>query len=323
MFEYLPEVCRELNSNIRELYWILLVPFTVFIIILEFFKFPEENPNVGDIIKRVVISIILLISFDQCINAIAMVGDGVTERIQGVSQLWDLMKHLEDTYKDSEVSWLKFREAVIFILNLLSYIIAYVGVFVANVLVHFVWSVLYVCSPLMILMYVSKRTSFVTSNLYKGLINVVVWKILWSILGVMLLKLATSPAVDNWDNFLTTILVNLCIGLSMLFIPFTTKSLISDGMASAASALAAAPTYATGKVVSEVAKRQGKRAISGTAQGTKNGFSRMGVGMKNNINKAKTNFAEKMNQMRTINQSRKTPSNVIGVDFKNRRKLDE
>lgn len=322
MFEYLPEVCRELNANIRELYWILLVPFTVFVIILEFFKFPEGNPNVGDILKRVFVSVILLISFDQCINAIAMVGDGVTEKIQGISQLWDLMKHLENNYKDSEVSWLKFREAVIFILNLLSYIIAYVGVFVANVLVHFVWSVLYVCSPLMILMYVSKSTAFVTSNLYKGLINVVVWKILWSILGVMLLKLATSPAVDNWDNFLTTILVNLCIGLSMLFIPFTTKSLISDGMASAASALAAAPTYATGKVVSEVAKRQGKRAIVGTATGTKNGFTRMGTGMRNGLQKARSNFTQKMNQTNNINKTR-NPTNVISVDFKNRRKLDE
>ena len=213
MFEYLPEVCKELNANMQELYWILIVPFTLITIILEFFKLPEGNPNVSTILKRVVISIILLISFDQCINAIAMVGDGVANRIHGLTQLSDLMKHLEQNYNESEVSWLKFREAVIFILNLLSYIIAYVGVFVANVLVHFVWSVLYVCSPLMILMYISGRTAFVTSNLYKGLINVVTWKILWSILGVMLLKLATSPAVGDWDNFLTSILVNLCIYL--------------------------------------------------------------------------------------------------------------
>jgi hypothetical protein len=317
MFEYLPEVCRELNANIKELYWILIIPFTLLMIILEFFKLPEGNPNASVIIKRVVVSILLLISFDEVINMIAMVGDGVTDRIQGLSQLSDLIKHLEDNYKNSEVSWLKFREAVIFILNLLSYIIAYVGVFVANVLVHFVWSVLYVCSPLMILMHISTRTSFVTSNLYKGLINVVTWKILWSILGVMLLKLATSPMVGNWDNFLTTILVNLCIGFSMLFIPFTTRSLISDGMSSAASALAAVPTLATGTVVKGLAQKQSKRLVGSTINGTKNGFGRAGTGMKSGLVQARTHFSNKMNV-----KSEKLPKNVIKVDFKNRSKND-
>ncbi|MBK24505.1 MAG: hypothetical protein CME70_10975 [Halobacteriovorax sp.] len=319
MFEYLPEVCKELNANMQELYWILIVPFTLITIILEFFKLPEGNPNVSAILKRVVISIILLISFDQCINAIAMVGDGVANRIHGLTQLSDLMKHLEQNYNESEVSWLKFREAVIFILNLLSYIIAYVGVFVANVLVHFVWSVLYVCSPLMILMYISGRTSFVTSNLYKGLINVVTWKILWSILGVMLLKLATSPAVGDWDNFLTSILVNLCIGLSMLFIPFTTKSLINDGMSGAASALAAAPTFATGKVVTEFAKKQGRRVGKGTMQGTANGFNRMGTGMKSGLTQARSHFSQKMKTTPPAG----LPKNVIKVDFNNRSNKDD
>jgi hypothetical protein len=165
----------------------------------------------------------------------------------------------------------------------------------------------------MILMYISGRTAFVTSNLYKGLINVVTWKILWSILGVMLLKLATSPSVGDWDNFLTSILVNLCIGLSMLFIPFTTKSLINDGMSSAASALAAAPTLATGKVVTEFSKKQGRRLGKGAMQGTTNGFNRMGTGMKSGLTQARDHFSQKMST-----KTNQLPKNVIKVDFNNR-----
>jgi len=176
MFEFLPEVCRELRSHLVDAYWILIVPFCVFLIIFEFFKMPEGNPNAGDIIKRAVVSMILLFSFDETLNIIAMVGDGVTNEINGVKSLWDLMGELGENYEENSVSWLKFREAVIFVLSLCSYIIAYLGVFIANVLIHFVWSVLYVCSPLMILMHISKSTSFVTTNLYKGLINVMTWK---------------------------------------------------------------------------------------------------------------------------------------------------
>lgn len=318
MFEYLPEVCRELNANIKDIYWILIVPFTVLTLIFEFFKMPEGNPNPIDVIKRVAVSIMLLMSFDFCINTIAMVGDGITEQIQGIKKLQDLMGHLEQNYTQTEVSWLKFREAVIFILNLLSYIIAYTGVFVANVLIHFVWSILYVCSPLMILMYISKRTSFVTSNLYKGLINVISWKILWSILAVMLLKMATSPEVGNWDSFLTTILVNLCIGLSMLFIPLTTKSLISDGMESAATGLAAAPLLATGKAVKEVSKRQAKRMSGQIMRGTKSGYSRLGEGAKRGFNHLKENLSKGRNM-----NNRKLPNNVIIADFKNKGKHDK
>ena len=62
MFDFLPEVCRELHGHLTDTYWILIVPFTVFLIILEFFKMPESGPSAGDIIKRAVVSMILLYS---------------------------------------------------------------------------------------------------------------------------------------------------------------------------------------------------------------------------------------------------------------------
>lgn len=322
MFEFLPEVCRELRGHLVDAYWILIVPFCVFLIIFEFFKMPEGNPNAGDIIKRAVVSIILLLSFDETLNIIAMVGDGVTNEINGVKSLWDLMGELGENYEENSVSWLKFREAVIFVLSLCSYIIAYLGVFIANVLIHFVWSVLYVCSPLMILMHISKSTSFVTTNLYKGLINVMTWKILWSILAVMLLKLATAPQVGDWDNFLTAILINLCIGISMLFIPFATKSLIGDGMSSAASGLAAIPAAATGALVKGLALKHGKALATGSLSTTKSGINRLGRPVSQGLQMAKNRALS-----RTPDLSAKRPevdeSNILRPNFNKGRDDDK
>lgn len=299
MFDFLPEVCRELRGHLIHIYWLLLIPFVLFHIILEFFRMPDGNPNAGDIIKRAVISMILLYSFDECLNILAMLGDGVTEKIDGVKKLWDLMKELDSKFEDNSLSWLKFREAVIFILTFCSYIVAYLGVFVANVLIHFVWSVLYVCSPLMILFYVSKRTAFVTMNLYKGLINVMTWKILWSILAVLLLKLATAPEAGNWDNFLTVILINLCIGISMLFIPFATQSLVSNGLSSAASALAAVPTTATGQIIKQFASAQTKKIAAAGANGVQKGFKQVGRPIVQNMQMAKERMSHRMKQWRS------------------------
>ena len=322
MFEYLPEVCRELHAQILQIYWILIVPFCVLLIVFEFFKMPEGNPNAGDIIRRAVISMILLFSFNETMNLIAMVGDGITDKINGVKSLWDLMGELGKNYEDNSVSWLKFREAIIFILSLVSYIVAYLGVFVANVLIHYVWSVLYVCSPLMILMYISRSTSFVTSNLYKGLINVMVWKVLWSILAIMLLKLATAPQVGNWDNFLTSILINLCIGVSMLFIPFATKSLINDGMSGAASALAAVPTAATGAFIKSMAVKNGKNLMSQGSNGLKSSFGKISRPVGQNLQMAKERIDNRIQNWRKPERDN-DPPNVLRPNFNKGRNNDK
>lgn len=173
-----------------------------------------------------------------------------------------VLKNLGPNYSGHD-SWFNLRETVVYIFGLASYIIAYVGFFVATALTHFVWTILYVCSPLMILMYVSKNTAYVTFSLYKGVIQVVIWKILWSILGILLLKLATQPEVTGLEDYFMAIVMNLCIGVSMLFIPMATKSLISDGMSSMATTLAAAPTMAAAGAVKLGVSRLASKVASG------------------------------------------------------------
>ena len=283
MFEYLPDVCRELNGSVREIYWILLAPFTILLIILEFFQITEEKSNIEGTLKRVMISMILLLVFDDCINTIAMVGDGLTEKIQDLGEFKSLLTYLEAHYQQKEMSWLKIREGIVFILCIISYIVAYAGVFIAHVLIQFSWSVLYVCSPLMILMYVSKRTSFVTASLFRGLINVIVWKVLWSLLGVMLLKFATHPHVEDPESTLTTIMVNFCVGMSMLFIPLTTRSLIRDGMVSSASALAMGSAFAVSQAVKGFLMTKGGGLTKGALSKAKYGMSQLKTPLKSGV----------------------------------------
>lgn len=260
MFEYLGSVGAGLHGQMIKIYWVLLVPFVLFLFVLELLK--DENPNVRDILRRVVISILMLYSFDWCLNSVASIGDAITDQIDGLAQLSEVLKKLGPNYSGHD-SWFSLRETTIYIFSLAAYIIAYLGFFVATALTHFVWTILYVCAPLMILMYVSRHTAYVTSSLYKGLIQVVVWKILWSILGVLLLKLAAQPDVSGMEDYLMAIVMNLCIGVSMLFIPLATKSLISDGMNSVASTLAMAPSIAAAGAVKLAATRVASKTVGG------------------------------------------------------------
>lgn len=252
MFEYLSGVGAELHASMVQMYWVLLVPFVLLLLSLELLK--DESPNVRDVARRVVISVLLLITFDWCLDSIASIGDAVTDRINGLEQLSEVLKKLGPNYSGPD-SWFSLRETTIYIFSLAAYIIAYVGFFVATALTHFVWTILYICSPLMILMYVSRSTAQITMSLYKGLVQVVVWKVFWSVLGVLLLKLAVQSDVSGMEDYLMAIVMNLCIGISMLFIPVATKSLISDGMSSMAGTLAMAPALATANAVKLTANR--------------------------------------------------------------------
>ncbi len=260
MFEFLGSAGAELHGEMVKMYWVLIIPFVLLLFGLELLK--DESPNARDIIRRIMISVVMLLTFDWCLNSIASVGDAVTAQINGMEQLSEVMARLGPNYSGGD-NWFSLRETTIYIFSLAAYIIAYVGFFTATALTHFVWAILYICSPLMILMYISRSTAYVTTSLYKGLIQVVLWKILWSILGVLLLKLAVQPQAAGIEDYLLSIVMNLCIGVSMLFIPIATKSLISDGMNSVASTLALAPAFAASGAIKLAASKFAAKAAHG------------------------------------------------------------
>jgi len=175
---------------------------------------------------------------------IAFIGDGIADRIDGLAKMPEILQVFSDNFNREAPALYKVRELFIFLLNFLSYFLAYFGIFVTDALIHFCWSILYVCAPLMILCYIPENTANISKNLYKGLFTVISWKIMWSILGVMLLKLAVQPTTSDSDNIITTSIINLCFALSILLVPLFTKSLLGDGISSFASGVATIPGMA-------------------------------------------------------------------------------
>lgn len=250
MIEWLPQVCRELNGEMVKVYWLMILPLIVFLLILEMLKSANQSPDGTKILVRTVISILMLVSFKEVINLMAFIGDGIALKIDGLAKMSKLMDVFNENFSRDAPSLYKIRELFIFLLNFLSYFIAYFGIFITEALIHFSWSVLYVCAPLMIICYIPEQTAGVSKNLYKGLLTVIFWKILWSILGVLLLKLAVEQTTVTSENVITTAVINLCIALSIILVPFFSKSLLGDG----ASGFAAGVAGAAGLKIVNLAK---------------------------------------------------------------------
>ena len=234
------EGCRELRLEMIEVYWTLLTPVTLIALILEFYK---RTLDFGEIVKRIFLSLFLLWSFEYAIGIVAFLSDGIVERMGGLKRLPLVLEQLHKNFKGDMPGMMQFRQMLIFLINFACYLIALLSFYLTEIISHFLYAILYVVSPLAFLCMIPSQTQHIAKNIYKGIINIAVWRVLWSILGAMLFEFIRSP-VANWGNFFMGALTNLCIGASMLLIPFFTRSLINDGgtgVASGAMALASLP----------------------------------------------------------------------------------
>ena len=262
MFSKLIDVAKEIRLELVEVYWILLIPLVCSLIAIELIKSGDEPAKPGNILKRVIISILLLISFNEVINVIGMLGDGVINKIDRLSDFKEVLKNLGPKKANLSNEWFNLREHILYVFSLFSYIIAYLGFFIAEALTQFVWLVLYTISPLMILAYIPQATANITMNLYKGLVKVIIWKLLWVVLGALLLKLAMEPEISGFEDYIMSIVMNLCIGFSMLFVPMAARSLINDGLEGATSAMSAIPTMATTGHIKATSKALAKGGVN-------------------------------------------------------------
>lgn len=266
MFSGIIGVAKEIRADLIEVYWILLVPLVTFLIAAELFKGGDDFPQGGKILKRVVISILLLISFNSVINTIGAIGDGIIDSMDQLPSLSEALGQLGPSKAEMSDEWFNLREHIIYIFSLIAYMFAFLGFYIAEALTHFVWVVLYAVSPLMILAYIPQQTAHVTANLYKGLIQVIIWKILWGILGALLLEMSKAPISSGNEEWMLAVIMNLCIGLAMLFIPMAARSLINDGFVGAASAMSAAPAVAGLGAVKGFSKQAMSKATDGAKQ---------------------------------------------------------
>ena len=263
MFDSLVEISKSLRTELLGAYWILLPPLLVFLVLIDLLQ--KKNPDPINLLRRTIISVLLIFSFDLVTDAITIIGDGLMQRLEPYNNSWEILKTLGPTdHQEASSGFFDFRGHVIYLIAVLAYLVAYLGFFMAEAMTHFVWLILHICSPLMILCYVPQATASVTKSLYTGLVKVVVWKVLWMILGALLLKMASNATLVGSEAYFTSIILNLCIGLSMLFVPWATKSLIKDGFEGAAGALSVLPaTIATAKfrLAAHAIQKKGQQQI--------------------------------------------------------------
>jgi hypothetical protein len=189
----------------------------------------------------VFVATIILIAFPEISNAIIGICDGIAQRIDDMSGLDTFIRMAQEKSESYAVAknvlLLKFDDLFIAVLSFASFILVYLARYLTIAMYYFFWIFLSALSPIMILLYIFPQTAHITGNLFKSLIQVASWKIVWALLSAMLRALAFGNIYQTEGSYVTLIVLNFIIALAMIMTPSIVKSIVGEGAHSMAQSL--------------------------------------------------------------------------------------
>ena len=264
-FNLLGPLMEDLHQEFVRIYYLMLPVFFALSIAVTWFKSPQGSFEFVETFKRAFISTLLLTAFPEISHGIVFIADGIADKINGLNSLDQIIRMAQEKSQSYSLSptslLLQFNDLLIATLTFLSYMVLYIARYLTIAMYHFFWTFFMTSAPLLLLFNFFRGTEQISANLFKGMIEVASWKIVWAILGAMLSSLAFGNAYKAEGNYLTLIVMNFVIAVAMLATPMLVRSLVGSGMHSMSSTLGAA---AVGAIVAAPVKAS---AIGTTGRG--------------------------------------------------------
>jgi Na+/melibiose symporter-like transporter len=268
--DVLGSLVHDIHNVLVGLFYVALPVAMMLSVVIGYLQ--NGTPDYIDILRRSLVAALLLASFPEISNLILDICDGLAGKIDNLSGLETFMRMAEEKSHSYAMAksalLLKFDDLIIAFLSFVSFIILYIARYLSIALYYFYWILLSAISPILILFYVFPSTSGITKNLYRGLIEVASWKIIWAVQSAMLTTLSLGNIYRTEGSYLTLIVLNFVIAIGMLFTPLLVKSLVGDGLHSSAQSLGPLAAAAMAAAPARVAFVSGKTraAVSATRQ---------------------------------------------------------
>lgn len=217
-------------------------------VVIEYFKLPLGGSGlVPQLVARTLISAVLLHSYAEVSNTIAEVTDALAHQLGDLNQFKVVLASFSDRLHHMTVSWTSVKDSILMLVSFVLFFILYVSVYLADAGIIFGWTLLYIFSPLLIVLYILPVTAQATSTLYRSLFEISAWKIVWSVLATLLWSFALSTVnrPEAQVDFITVLALNLILAASILFTPKVVHALMSKGIAGISSEMAGVSTAAS------------------------------------------------------------------------------
>jgi hypothetical protein len=284
-----------LHVEFERLYYVFLPVFFALALVIDWVRNPSGSPDFLSTLKRAIISTVLVAGFKEISEAIVAVTSGIADRISdlsGIDALYAMAKTKTQTYSMNATSiLLGFNDLVIAIISYLSYFILYLARFVTVAVYHFMWALLTILAPLLILFGLFRGTISIPINLFRSMIEVSSYKIIWAVLSVMIQSLAFGTAYAADGDYLTVIILNFVIAIALLGTPLIVRSLVGAGLSSMSQGLGMGAVAAIASVPARAAMmvRKAGPVVRDTAGFARHHYSKMTGGNEPPITRADLN----------------------------------
>lgn len=269
-FALLGSLAQSLHQEFVNWFYLLLPVFFALALAFDWFRNPAGSPDFLDTLKRAIIATLLLVAYQEIANAILSITTGIADKISDMSGLDTILKMAGEKTKNYTLTpmslVLGFNDLMVAVLTFASYVVLYFARIISVAIFQFMWLFLSIASPLLILFNLFRGTAHITVNLFKSLVEVASYKIVWAILSAMLTSLSFGNAYATDGNYLTVIVLNFVIALAMLGTPKIVKSLVGGGLAGMSESLGIAATVAMAAAPAKAAAaiEMGREVLSDT-----------------------------------------------------------
>lgn len=228
-YERLLPVARTLYEHTSRLSWEMLLPLFLLSVALSYSADLGLTGSILLRLKRLVLVALLLVSFPMIAEFCQTFGVEVAKSIDnmtGIDEVLAAAAQRADAYSFDLQGLLNLGSDLIMgALVLISFLILVVARFFLLAFQHFYWMLLVVLGPFMILGMLFDSSVGITKGLFKNMLQVSAWPIIWSILSAFLKALPFASAYNVEGGLVTIITLNLIIAIALLFSPFIVSQL--------------------------------------------------------------------------------------------------
>lgn len=220
-------------------YWLVTTLLLVGVV-LEFLKIPlgqGSSPLV--LVGRALVASLILAFVPDFMNTLGLITDSVCRELGGLNEIKFVLSRMGDKVGELTWSWISVKDSILLLISFGSFFLLYVTVYIMNAYFLFTWMLLYIFSPILCALYVLPQTESGTKKLFKSMIEVCLWKIMWGVLGSLLWSMALSDINQESQqvDFLTAIILNLMLAFSILLTPMIVGSFLRGGVSQVATGL--------------------------------------------------------------------------------------
>lgn len=232
-YEKLLPVARQLYEHTSRLSWEMLLPLFLVSVAISYTHDLGLSGAILVRLKRLVWVALLLVCFPMIAELCQVLGVEIARSIDnmtGIDMVLDAASKRAEAFSFDLQGLLNLGSDLLMgSLVLISFVLLVVARFFLLAFQHFYWLLLVALGPFLILGLLFEASSGITRGLFKNMLQVSAWPIIWSILSAFLKALPFASAYSTEGGLVTVITLNLIIAVALLFSPFIASQLC-DGV---------------------------------------------------------------------------------------------